>query len=345
MQYTFMINNIIKTEKQRQGWIDWVKVFGMLFIVWGHSSPKLFSDFVYTFSVPLFFIMAGYLSRCKVDNLVLGGGKIVRLLVLPYLCLCVPNIIFIATLAFLKGTFTIELVRETLLAHLIGLQGMTVHGHGCGPLWFIYTLAIIKVLCLIVNKNGMYIISALSFVLAVFFQDVVQDWAVTNTLVALPFFSIGLLLSDYKQHVNQIKTRVNNMQIVLFILIMITLACCTYLVSMANGDVKMFKCGYGNNPFFFLFGGLIGTSMLAFVSMRLDNLFSTFVSTISKGNIVILGLHFQLIRMSTSFVDSIMQEPFTRDLITLFLSGVIIICFVPIIFLIQKYIPIVIGNR
>ena len=116
-------------------------------------------------------------------------------------------------------------------------------------------------------------------------------------------------------------------------------------LSMANGDVEMFKCGYGNNPFFFLFGGLIGTSMLAFVSMRLDNLFSTFVSTISKGNIVILGLHFQLIRMSTSFVDSIMQEPFTRDLITLFLSGVIIICFVPIIFLIQKYIPIVIGNR
>ena len=76
MQYTFMINNIIKTEKQRQGWIDWVKVLGMLFIVWGHSSPKLFSDFVYTFSVPLFFIMAGYLSRCKVDNLVLGGVKL-----------------------------------------------------------------------------------------------------------------------------------------------------------------------------------------------------------------------------------------------------------------------------
>lgn len=71
-----MMDNLVQPIKQRQGWIDWMKVLGMLFIVWGHSSPKICSDFIYTFSVPLFFIMAGYLSRCKVDNLVVGGVKL-----------------------------------------------------------------------------------------------------------------------------------------------------------------------------------------------------------------------------------------------------------------------------
>lgn len=259
--------------------------------------------------------------------------------------MCIPNILFIFALALSKGALTFDLIWETLLAHLIGLQGMTVQGHGCGPLWFIYTLAIIKVLCLFADKKQMYIISLLSLVLTVFFQDIVQDWAVTNTMVALPFFSIGLLLSDYKQHVNQIKTKIQNMQLTLFILVVLSLVCCTYLVSIGNGDVKMFKCGYGNNPFLFLFGGFIGTMMVAFASMRFDKRFSSFTSTISKGNIVILGLHFQIIRMGSGFVDSMIQEPFTRDLITLSLSGVILICFIPIILLIQKYIPIVIGNR
>lgn len=54
--------------KVRYYWVDWMKVLGMFLIVWGHFFPKSFCDAIYSFNVPLFFCISGYL----------GGGKIVK---------------------------------------------------------------------------------------------------------------------------------------------------------------------------------------------------------------------------------------------------------------------------
>ena len=55
--------------KERKIWIDWMKVIGMLFIVWGHFTPDLMKNFIYAFNVPLFFFISGGLTKAKC-----GGG-------------------------------------------------------------------------------------------------------------------------------------------------------------------------------------------------------------------------------------------------------------------------------
>ena len=56
----------MKTAKQRQAWIDVLKGVGMILVVIGHTSEKnVLNDWVYTFHMPLFFALSGYLWEQK----------------------------------------------------------------------------------------------------------------------------------------------------------------------------------------------------------------------------------------------------------------------------------------
>lgn len=46
----------------RMSWIDWMKAWGMYFIVLGHFF-SIGSAYVYVFNVPLFFIVSGFLYK------------------------------------------------------------------------------------------------------------------------------------------------------------------------------------------------------------------------------------------------------------------------------------------
>lgn len=48
--------------KVRFYWVDWMKVIGMFLIIWGHLFPKHSYDFIYSFNVPLFFCISGFLG-------------------------------------------------------------------------------------------------------------------------------------------------------------------------------------------------------------------------------------------------------------------------------------------
>ena len=50
------------TTNIRLNWLDWMKVIGMYLIVYGHFS-SYGHKFIYTFSVPLFFMISGFLFK------------------------------------------------------------------------------------------------------------------------------------------------------------------------------------------------------------------------------------------------------------------------------------------
>lgn len=48
---------------RRVNYIDWMKALGMFFIIWGHLNPEYIKDCIYTFSVPSFFVISGFLFK------------------------------------------------------------------------------------------------------------------------------------------------------------------------------------------------------------------------------------------------------------------------------------------
>jgi fucose 4-O-acetylase-like acetyltransferase len=76
-----MVTPMVCLEKEkRMPWIDALKGIGMLAVIAGHILPTPVHDLVYTFHMPLFFFISGYLFRPKGIARTLD---LVRSLVLP----------------------------------------------------------------------------------------------------------------------------------------------------------------------------------------------------------------------------------------------------------------------
>ncbi len=79
--------------------------------------------------------------------------------------------------------------------------------------------------------------------------------------------------------------------------------------------------------------------------MSLDNCPHKIVSYIASGTIVILGFHPHLLRLILIVVKEFAPNGFVNLLFTFLLSITVTIIFVPVISLMQRYFPMILGNR
>lgn len=66
-------NQIVTSKKERLHWLDYSKTIGMYLVVLGHvlkDNAQLFKVVIYSFHMPLFFFLSGFLYKLKI-----GGGK------------------------------------------------------------------------------------------------------------------------------------------------------------------------------------------------------------------------------------------------------------------------------
>ena len=105
-----------------------------------------------------------------------------------------------------------------------------------------------------------------------------------------------------------------------------------------NGYVWMYLCGYGENYGLFILGGMAGAAMLYVVSLWLSRLpYRSMMMTLSKGSIVIIGLHIVIVRRLTELPNRMWGEDILFALLILF-------AFVPLIRLIELFAPILLGR-
>lgn len=108
-------------------WIDSVKSFGMLLVVWGHFLPanNILRILIYSFHVPLFFIVSGYLDE------ELGKGRRFRFraLAIPYLFWCTLSIVI---WALRYGMPVSEICRSFL-----PIDGFSIWN---APLWYLWAI-------------------------------------------------------------------------------------------------------------------------------------------------------------------------------------------------------------
>ena len=124
------------------------------------------------------------------------------------------------------------------------------------------------------------------------------------------------------------------MELTLLIISVVLVVLCAHW----NGYVWMYLNHFGNNYVLYILGGMAGTVMLYVVSLWLSRLpYRNMAITLSKGSIVIIGLHIVLVRRLTELPDRIWGE----DLLW---SVMILLLFIPIIHLIELFFPILLGR-
>ena len=318
-------------RENRLEWIDWMKAFGIYLIVLGHFY-NVGEKFIYVFHVPLFFVISGFLNKKEVDGH-LFWKKLWYNLAVPMLIMAVINFAYHSILQFFNGSFSPTDVYWFVRNVAFGMAS------GFDSLWFVYTLMLLKIIfqyCL--SRKMFYSLSVVMMVLAYvythsdlsglpFFLN--EPNAVIDVCTAYPFFALGVLLCNYKQMINALNNKV--LLIAAFVCGLLVVAlCCTY-----NGYVGMYSCNYGGNIFLFLIGGVAGTVMIWGLSV-LFGCAPMVVTIISRGTIIILGLHKILIDLVWVFA-----APSVWDVI---FAALILLLFIPFIIATEQYFPLMAGK-
>ena len=317
------------SSRKRLDWIDWMKTIGIYLIVLGHFC-SIGEKFIYVFHVPLFFVISGFLCKKECDEH-LFWKKLWFNLGVPMLIMTAIYILYICILQLLDGTFEPKLIYWCVRKVLLGIVS------GFGNLWFVYTLIILKIIFqYISSKTFLYSLVVVMLALAFVYNKTAPTAfpffikapnAVVDVCTAYPFFMLGVFLQQYNKF-NELDGKVK-----MFLLFV----CGLLLVAISNhynGYVAMFHCDYGGDMFWFLVGGVAG-SMMVFALSKLVGHASMIIITISRGTIIILGLQMLFIDLTRCM--------FQASYYDILFAAIIVVMFVPIIKLVEKYFPLMVG--
>lgn len=324
-------------------WIDWLKVIAMFFVIWGHCFPELMSSFIYAFNVPAFFLMSGFLTRERDDS---GKfySKFTHNLLIPYLLL-----------AFLKGAGSIIKGFDngewyiTIGAVLGGFHTLN-DVQGCSNLWFVYSLMVVRLLHHLIKGSLKWLIglSVLSTIVAVELNLNIEmpKWAVTDALIALPFFTIGhLFRTVLRGYFDKFINIIRDTNRIILCLTVICIAIMIYGIGEVNGEAGLYRGDYGASIILLFIGAILGAIMLIIPSVCLDSYSPKWLAVLGAGNVVTLTFHRELLHSPLKMITHSDMLPWMKDASSCITSLVVLACFIPINWIVAKYMPVFIGLR
>lgn len=315
-------------QKQRLVWLDWMKMFAILSIIWGHffSTGHLY---LYVFSVQAFCVISGFLYKKSPD------WK--TCLTKCFWQLFVPTVIM-SSLMHLEGYIRcLALGTQYDVSWFWFFKYLLLGSHWCmGPCWYFYTLIVMRIIMrLMSERKWVYVLlfivcSAGAIVLNQ--NGIKVSNANVCVLVCMPLFLIGVFLKDFKTQI----VRWHNY--LLEAVLGVVAASVVFLCGEYNGYVWMYLGGYGNNYALYVIGAMAGVAMLYVISLWLSRLnHHGMVQTISKGSILIIGMHVIIVWRLKEIPDRMWGE----DL----LFSVLILCaFIPVVRLAELYCPVILGR-
>ena len=313
----------------RMVWLDWMKVMAIFSIVWGHffSAGHLY---LYVFNVQVFCVISGFLYK-RADSWRSCLTKC-------FWQLFVPTVI-LSTVMQAEAWLRLLAMGETYDVTWTWYLKWLLLGHRwcMGPCWYFYSLAVMRLVMQLLPERrwvyGLLFVALAAGAVALRRQGIEVSNANVNVLVCMPMFLVGVLLKPLRQQLGRLRNYW--IEVALGVVAVAGVVLC----GRWNGYVWMYLCGYGDNFVLYVLGGLAGSLMLYVAGLWLSRLpYRSMVLTLSKGSILIIGLHIILVRRLQELPDRMWGED-------LLLSVLIVLCFVPIVRLAELFFPILLGRR
>lgn len=315
-------------KKERLVWLDWMKVWAILSIIWGHffSTGHVY---LYVFSVQVFCVISGFLYKKAPDWR--------SCLQKCFWQLFVPTIILSIIMQVEAYLRCMALGAPYNISWPWFFEWLLLGHRWCmGPCWYFYSLIVMRIIMqALPQRKWVY---ALLFVLlstgaiALNNKGIEISNANTNVLVCMPMFLMGVFLKPLKTSL----TNLHHYAIEGALLVVaVTLV---WFCGQYNGYVWMYLCDYGNYYILYIIGGMAGTLLLYVFSLWLNRLpYRSMVTTLSQGSILIIGFHIVIVRRLAELPNRLWLED-------LLFSLLILISFIPIILLTDRFFPLLLGH-
>ncbi len=316
-------------SNERLLWLDWMKVWATLAVIWGHFFSK--GDvYVYVFNLQVFCVISGFLYKKSPD------WK--TCLLKCFWQLLVPTIIM-STMMHLEAYFRCMALGQQYDISWFWFYKWLLLGHRwcMGPCWYFYSLIVIRIIMqLLPEKMWVYALVFIIFSGGAIYLHVIgfeASNANINVLLCMPFFLIGVFLKPWKSVYCNLHSLLFE-TLLLVVSVSLVILCGNY-----NGYVWMYLNGFGYNYVLYIIGGMAGAVMLYILSLWLSRFpYRTMIQTLSKGSILIIGLHIILVRRFTELPDRIWIEDMALALL-------ILIAFVPVIRMTEMFFPFLLGRH
>ena len=253
-----------RIDDKRIDEIDIAKGIGIIMTIIGHNVfAGYVKTFIYSFHMPLFFILAGLVMKkkeCSTKTLIYEEGKLFR----AYFCWSLIYIIFDIVVRI------ILLEQPIRLLFLDGYQ--TVVFWGINVLWFIATLAIAKIvaykLCMILNARKQIIVALILFLAVYIITPLVNIipkmamyWCIASLLRAFSVVIFIVIGMNSKEILLKLLNLENMYSLMLAILCFASVA----LMGNYMGYIDMRVLMLGGNAILFLLSALTSNSLVTVV--------------------------------------------------------------------------------
>ncbi len=336
-----MINNEItykktieNTSRKRYDFIDVAKGIGVLFVIIAHVNytPSILTT-IYSFHMPLFFIISGMLfSQSNYSNFSAFIKRKVQTLICPYVLFYMLSILFHLIVRVIANIQNIK-INEFLMYFS---QMFLSQGSGKlpnAPLWFVPCLFVVEIIYFFISKLKKPLIITISLFMTFLgwflesnlfhFKNELLPWSLDSALFAIGFFAIGNLIFDYICIIIETIRRSGRKNIIYMIIFLLAISILIPL-ALYNGKVSI-GSKILNNGFIFYVTGMLGLSAILSLSVWLEK--SKFLKYCGRNSFQIMAIHC-LARDSLSLVYSFFDIPIydKTNLIETILPIIIVIC-------------------
>jgi acyltransferase len=322
----------------------------MLLVMLGHTNiPAPIKTYIYTFHMPLFFFLSGYLfSLNKSQNVKTFLAKKTKTLILPYLCFSLIAYLWFVFLFIIRQVDYDHNPLLPILGSFIATRKSfwTVH---TGALWFMNCLLFTEVLFYFLCKAGrtkksIFLGLVSLSVIGCLYNKMVGKplpWSIDISLISVGFYGLGFFYKEFKMKLERYLT-LNT-----FIVFLITNMVTGYLNFVNSGErVDFYDSSLGNIILFYL-SALSGIGMFVILIKQMKQ--SKILQYIGENSLIYLAFHqkivfvlFNLIVQNT-LLDSekLVENPFIKGSLYTLMASLIL---VPVVFAIKRYFPFVLGK-
>lgn len=203
------LQNKWNTQLDRIEWVDVAKGIGILLVVLGHTlswekpNEKIFRDMLYSFHMPLFFVLSGITSKVSntADELIVKIEKSFFRLILPVIGYWALKVFLLSDCNNVECI--VANINELIYANGVDVKVMFATVPALGIVWFMVSLFFAKNLFNYINyrvtsSEKKFVIALLCGIIGAtigHFQWL--PFTFDLVLVVIPFFYIGSILNNY----------------------------------------------------------------------------------------------------------------------------------------------------
>lgn len=280
-------------NKERIEYIDIAKGITILLVIVGHTINNPFlKQVIYTFHMPLFYILSGYFFKPKSSNKeVLKKGF--KKLIIPYIISSLIITMFYTTKAIIKQDDAMQIMRGWIDSLLFGsgeIKGINYFTgnviNEIGAIWFLLSLFWVQILfnflCKIKSEKKQIVIMIMTSIIGFILPKYIWlPLSIETSFVAIIFYFVGYQLKQKKIMEKKLNFTVK----VLIGIIWILGACCCNTNIVSN----TYNLWYIN-----IVTGILGSYLVIEISKSIEknkNFIKNFLQWCGKNSLYILCIH------------------------------------------------------